>query len=84
MKQNKTKNKYRTYYLLLLFSNKIRNSIASIRIEIFRKIVNCLLINIIDKNKYNVKNKSKIYSFDKINDVEKKICNIIIDFLMYK
>ena len=98
--ENELKNKYRTNYLLLSFSSKIKNTIAFFRIILFRKIVNCLLINIINKNKKSLKkteskfkdvlkpkdNQKKfsiIYSIEKINGIEKGICNIIIDFLMF-
>ena len=53
--ENELKNKYRTNYLLLSFSSKIKNTIAFFRIILFRKIVNCLLINIINKNEKSLK-----------------------------
>lgn len=53
--QNEIKNIYQNNYLLLSFSNKISYSITFIRIVIFKKIVNCLLFNIIEKNKNDLK-----------------------------
>ena len=60
--QNEIKNSYQNNYLLLSFSNKISYSITFIRIVIFRKIVNCLLINIIEKNKNDLKKTTLKYT----------------------
>jgi FtsZ-binding cell division protein ZapB len=49
--KNEEKNKFKSDYSLLLFSSKIKNYIAFFRIVAFRKIVNILLIKIIEKNK---------------------------------
>ena len=50
-KLNKKNNNLRVNYLLLSFSSKVKNVIALTRIINFRKIVNCLLNNIIESNK---------------------------------
>jgi len=50
-KLQKISNDLRVNYLLLSFSNKVKNVIAFIRIINLRKIVNCLLNRIIEKNK---------------------------------
>ena len=50
-KLNEEYNKLRVNYLLLSFSDKVKNLIGLTRIINFRKIVNCLLNHIIDKNK---------------------------------
>ena len=50
-KLQKINNDLRVNYLLLSFSNKVKNVIAFIRIINLRKIVNCLLNRIIEKNK---------------------------------
>ena len=60
--QNEIKNIYQNNYLLLSFSNKISYSITFIRIVIFKKIVNCLLFNIIEKNKNDLKKTTLKYT----------------------
>ena len=59
--QNEEKSKFLTYYSLLLFSSKIKNFIAFVRIVTFRKIANILLIIIIEKNKKYLKRTSSIF-----------------------
>ena len=59
--ENENKNKARAQYLLLLFYSKIKISIVFLRIVMFRKIVNCLLTDIIDKNKNKLKKTYKKY-----------------------
>ena len=51
-------NRLRGNYLLLLFSSKIKNTFAFRRILLFRKIINSLLVNIIEKNKINLRKTS--------------------------
>ena len=49
----------RTDYLLLKFSNNVKNNILFVRINLFRKIINCLIDDIIELNKKSLK---KTYS----------------------
>ena len=51
----------RSSYLLLLFSTKVKNAISFVRIVIFRKIANTLLINIINKYKKTIRRTSNKY-----------------------
>jgi hypothetical protein len=72
-KENDKKNKFRTYYSLLLFSSKIKNFIGFVRIVIFRKIANILLIIIIEKNKkYLKKTSAKFIDMLKPKNNQKK------------
>ena len=72
-KENEKKNKFRTYYPILLLSNKITNFIAFVRIVTFRKIAKILLISIIEKNKkYLKKTSAKFIYVLKTKDNQKK------------
>ena len=71
--ENEKKNKFRTYYSIFLFASKIKNFIAFVRIVIFRKITNTLLIIIIEKNKkYLKKTSAKFIDMLKPKDNQKK------------
>ena len=68
-KLNRKNDKLRVNYLLLSFSSKVKNIIAITRIVNFRKIVNCLLNHIIEKNKiYLKKTSAKFYDILKPKD----------------
>ena len=77
-KLNKENSNLRVNYLLLLLTNKIKNSIALTRIVNFRKIVNCLLNHIIDKNKEFLKK-----TLPKFYDILKPIDNQRAFFIIY-
>ena len=71
-KLNRKNDKLRVNYLLLSFSSKVKNIIAITRIVNFRKIVNCLLNHIIEKNKiYLKKTSAKFYDILKPKDNQK-------------
>ena len=71
-KLNLKNNKLRVNYLLLSFSGKVKNAIAFIRIINFRKIVNCLLNHIIEKNNSILKKtNTKFYDILKPKDNQK-------------
>ena len=77
-KLNKKTNNLRVNYLLLLFSSKIKNAIALTRIINFRKIVNCLLNHIIDKNNVYLRK-----TLNKFHDILKPKDNQRPFFIIY-
>ncbi len=77
--ENEERSKYRTYYLLLLFSSRIKTYVAFVRIVLFRKKANCLIMAIIENNSESLrKTNSKFYDILKPDDNQKQKAFFII------